>query len=203
MSISKVDICNLALSRLAISSTVENIDNPQKKEERVFKKWYDVSRATAIKLMKPSFAKKRDIWAKAVHEPAFGFINAYKYKNECLRILGIGNLYEKTNNYSIEGSFLLTNADYSEGLPVRYLVDINDPDKYPPDFIQLFSWQLAYDVCPEMSNSREKFSDISNLLPLKIAQYCGTDAQESPPIRIVRSGLRQARRGFGTLGSKP
>lgn len=156
MSITQIDICNLALSRLGNRTTVENLDEPKKQEEKTFAKWYDISRKSALKLMLPSFAKTREIWAKVDgYKPAFGYDNAYKYKNDCVRILGVDNLDVKENDYSIEGEYLLTNYNFENGLPVRFIRDITDTSKFTADFIQLFSWLLAYDVCLEITKDRK------------------------------------------------
>lgn len=197
MAKTKTEICNLANSRLGGMGSVENIDNPEKDTEVVYSKWYDVSRRTALRQMMPSFAKKRALWARvAGYTPAFGYQYAYKYSKSCLKILGVGNLYEKSNNYVVEDGYILTNEYYEKGLPVRYIYDVEDISKFSDDFISLFAWILARDVCLELTDSPEKFSMIENILPTKIAEVCGVDAQENKPIRIERSNLRASRLGL-------
>jgi hypothetical protein len=197
MAKTKTEICNLASSRLGGMGSVENIDNPDKETEVVYSKWYDVSRRTALRQMMPSFAKKREKWAQvSSYVPAFGYKYAYKYSSKCLKLLGIGNLYEKDNNYAVEDGYILTNEYYKDGLPVRYIQDVEDVSKFTDDFVSLFAWFLARDVCLEITDSPEKFSMIENILPLKIAEVCGVDAQENRPIRIERSNLKAARLGL-------
>lgn len=197
----KVTVCNLALSRFGNKGSVENLDNPTKQTEVVCAKWYDIARKTALKHMMPSFARKREIWAQDISfVPAFGYEYAYKYKAECLKILGIGNLYEKYNNYAIEGEHLLTNVLYENGLPVRYVADVTNANKFTPDFIELFSWFLAREICIELTSSNEKYQQIEQILPLKIAEYCGVDTQQNPPIRISRSPVWKWRAGLVDFG---
>lgn len=197
------DICNLAVSHLGDKGSVENIEVPEKQTEIVCAKWYDVSRRTTLRQMMPSFARKREIWPlDAEYVPAFGYAYAYIYKPECLKILGIGNLSEKRNDYAVEDGHLMTNCSYEKGLPIRYVADIKDPSKYTPDFIDLFSWILAQNICIELTENDNKFAQISQILPLKIMEYCGVDAQENKPIRIERSGLMRARSGLWPLGRK-
>ena len=200
---SKVEICNLALSCIGDKGSVENIDEPSKQTEIVCAKWYDISRQTALKQMMPSFARKREYWALDVNgKPDFGYRYAYKYKNDCLKILGIGNLYEKRNDYAVEGGYLFINEHFPEGLPVRYVRDITDVTKYTPDFVHLFAWFLARDICTELMESSAKYAEIELILPMKIMEYCGVDAQENKPIRITRSRLMRARAGLYPLGRK-
>lgn len=196
MAKTKIEICNLALSRLGGMASVENIDAPEKETEVVCSKWYNTSRKTALRQMMPSFAKKRDCWVQASYTPAFGYKYAYKYDSKCLKLLGIGNLYEKDNDYVIEDGFVLTNTFYKDGLPVRYIYDVEEVSKFTDDFVSLFAWFLARDVCLELTESPEKFSMIENILPMKIAEVCGVDSQENRPIRIERSNLKAARLGL-------
>ena len=199
----KVTVCNLALSRIGNKGSVENIDQPTKQTEVVCAKWYDIARKSSLKHMMPNFARKREIWARDIsYTPAFGYDYAYKYKADCLKILGIGNLYEKKNNYAIGGEYLLTNDLYEDGLPVRYVADITNANKFTPDFIELFSWFLAREICIELTSSNEKYSQIESVLPQKIAEYCGVDAQENPPIRISHSQVPLWRAGMVDLRRK-
>lgn len=199
---SKVEVCNMALSRLGDKGTVENIDDPKKPAERDFNLWYDTARQASLKLMAPSFSRDRDIWPKLDYTPAFGYAYAYKYRNDCLRVLGIGNLDVKQDDYSIEGDMLLTNEHYPNGLPVRFVKDVIDVSKFTADFVRLFSFQLAYDVCMGVTNSTEKMAYMEQVLPMKIVEYCGTDAQENKPIRITRSPILEARAGLVRGSSK-
>lgn len=199
----KVTVCNLALSRFGNKGSVEDIDQPKKQTEIVCAKWYDISRKSALKHMMPNFARKREIWARDIgFTPAFGYEYAYKYKADCLKILGIGNLYEKRNDYSIEGEHLLINELFEGGIPVRYVTDVTNANKFTPDFIQLFSWFLARDICIELTSSDAKYQQIESILPQKIAEYCGVDAQENPPIRISRSPIPRWRAGMVDLRRK-
>lgn len=197
------DICNLALSHLGDKGSIESIEIPEKQTEIVCAKWIDVSRQTALRQMMPSFARKREIWPlDAEYVPAFGYEYAYLYKKGCLKILGIGNLYEKNNDYAVEDNHLLTNGMYETGLPVRYVADVKDPNKYTPDFIDLMSWVLASNICIELTENDNKFAQINQMLPVKIMQYCGVDAQENKPIRIEHSELMRARAGLWPMRRK-
>jgi hypothetical protein len=193
----KVEICNLALSCLGEKSTVENIDNPTKQSEIVCSKWYDVSRRTALRQLMPSFARKRDIWAvDGDYKPAFGYDFAYKYKNECLKVLGLGNIGDVRNDYAVEDSHILVNENYGEGLPVRYVADIKDLSVFTDDFVQMFAWFLARDICTELTSSSQKYAEIEQILDKKIQQFCSVDAQENKPIRVKNSELLRARGGL-------
>lgn len=200
---SKTEICALALSRLGQQNSIEDIDNPKKQTEVVCAKWYDVSRQSALKHMMPSFARKRAVWAlDADYVPAFGYDYAYKYQSGCLKILGVGETRSSKKDYEIEGGYLLTNEHYENGLPVRYVADIEDTSQFTPDFVQLFSWILASNICMELEIDMNKYQAIQQMLPQKIIEYCGVDAQENPPKRVSHSILEQQRLGLYPYGSK-
>lgn len=194
---SKTEICALALSRLGNQNSIEDIDNPKKQTEVVCAKWYDVSRQSALKIMMPNFARKRAVWAlDADYTPAFGYDYAYKYQSGCLKILGIGNTRSSKKDYEIEDGYLLTNTYYSDGLPVRYVADVTDTTQFTPDFIELFSWILARNICMELEVDMRRYEAIEQLLPQKIVEYCGVDAQENPPVRVSHSILEVERLGL-------
>lgn len=198
----KVEICNLALSCLGEKSTIENIDNPTKQTEIVCSKWYDVSRRTALRQLMPSFARKRELWAEdADYKPAFGYEYAYKYKNECLKILGIGNIGNK-EGYAVEDQHILINEYYEDGLPVRYVADVKDLSIFSDDFVQMFAWFLARDICTELTESSQKYGQIEEILAQKVQQFCSVDAQENKPIRVKNSDLLRARSGLYPVGGR-
>lgn len=192
----KTEICNLAISRLGDKNSIESIDRPKKQTEIVCAKWYDISRKTALKYMMPNFARKRDKWALSLdYTPAFGYKYAYKYPSDCLKILGIGNL-RNINTGTLENGYYLTNEYYENGLEVRYVYDVTDETRFSSDFIQLFSWFLARDICIELTSNTSKLKMIEDILPMKIAEFCGVDSQENPPIRISRSARYKWRNGY-------
>lgn len=106
-------------------------------------------------------------------------------------------------DYAVEGGYLLLNEYFEEGVPVRYVGDVTDPSKFTPDFVNLFSWILARDICIEITDSSQKYQQIEQILPAKIIEYCGVDAQENRPVRVSASNLLRSRAGLWPIyGSK-
>lgn len=203
MASTETEICNLALSRCGSKGSVESIDEPGKQTEIVCAKWYNVSRRTALKTMMPSFARRREFWPlEADYKPAFGYEYAYRYKSDCLKILGIGNVGSR-RDYAVEGGYLLLNEYFEAGAPVRFVGDVKDTSRFTTDFVSLFSWILARDICIEITDSSQKYQQIEQILPTKIIEYCGVDAQENRPLRVSSSNLLRARAGLWPVyGSK-
>lgn len=192
----KSDICNLALSRLGEKNTVENIDNPTTQAEKVFAKWYDVTRRAALRKMMPNFARVREIWAKSNYVPAFGYAFAYDYRTDCVKIIGVGNMDTPDNDYVVEGGYLLSNGQYESGLPVRYVKDVEDCGKFDDNFIELFSLMLAYNVAPELTESANRLNQLLQVIPQKVAEVIAVNSQENKPVIIKHSRLDAARRGY-------
>lgn len=193
----KSEICNMALSRLGDKSTVNDIDNPTTQAEKAFLLWYDTTRRSALERMMPSFARVREVWAKSNFTPAFGYAYAYDYRQDCVRVLGIGNLDEPDNDYVVEGNYIFTNSDYPDGLPVRYVKDVEDATYWSSMFVELFTLMLAYNVAPMLTESTSRLQYLHQTIPQKVAEVIAIGSQENKPFIIKRSRLKNARLGFG------
>lgn len=192
---SKVDICNMALSHLGNYGTVTNIDTPTNDKEITFALWYDITRQTTLKYLMPNFALARKVVAKLVETPIFGYAYAYEYPNDCLKVLGIGDIDQKGFNYTIEGGKIYTDVDYEEGMPIRYIKDIKDVNKFSPEFKMHFSFDLANNTALPITQDKDKAAFIIAQLPGKMAMLSGVNAQENPPVRRSISRFRTSRYG--------
>lgn len=200
--ISKVQICNMALSYLGNFASINNIDTPESQKETTFALWYDVTRQAVLKEYMPHFAMARRIVAKLVATNPFGYANVYAAPNDSLRIFGIDVVDAKTFNYTIEGGHLYTDEDYPDGLPLRFLKDVEDVTTFSPEFCKLLAAKLALNVAMEITQDAGKIQVLSSLLPKMEASVMGMSAQENKPIRISRSNFREARHGFVRPASK-
>lgn len=199
---SKVDICNLALAILGDKNTVEDIDNPKKSEEVVFKKWFDITLRSSLRRNMPSFAIKRELWAKTNYVPAFGYKNTYLYPNDCVKILGIGNVYEEVNNYSVEGNYLLCDEVFDAGIPVRYICHVTNTTLFPPDYVELLAYELAYNICANLTRDVSLLQNLSLKLKEKRFEYASVDSQENKPIRVSHSKYDRTGRTYNFMGKK-
>lgn len=194
---SKVDLCNMALGHLGNYGTVSNIDTPSNDKEITFALWYDISRQTFLKTIMPNFALARKVVAQVVIAPPFGsdlgYQKAYEYPSDCLKVLGIGEVKEKENNYAVEGNLIWTDQEYPNGLPLRYIKDVTDVTKMSPEFKMGFSIFLASNAAMDITQDVNKANTLLKMLPEKMATISGLNAQENMPIRISRSRFMAAR----------
>jgi len=192
--LSKVQICNQALSRLGSKSTVESIDSPQNKQELTFAKWWDITRRKALKELVPSFALRRRQVAMDAEAPAFGYGARFAYPSDCVKVLGFGEIQDNKNNFSIEGGWILTDDYQDDGyLNLRFVADVTDATTYSPEFTDVLSWYLAEATCLEITQDLEKYVAIEKVLAIKKAEAGGINSQENRPIRINESKFKKAR----------
>lgn len=199
---SKSDICNLALSHQGnYGNTISNIDTPTKDEERVMALWYDISRQFVLKMLMPNFALERVVVGQLAETPAFGYGYFYEYPNYALKVLGVGEIQDKENNYAIESTpngvmAIAHDFDYEDGMPIRIIRDVTDINRFSPETKLLLSHVLAANTCLAITQDAVKAKKLMDELPTHISAASGLNAQENMPIRISRSRFRQARYNF-------
>lgn len=194
---SKVDLCNMAVGHLGNYGTISNIDTPSDDKEVTFALWYDISRQNYLKMSMPNFALDRRVVSKVVKPPPFGidlgYQNAYEYPSDCLKVLGIGEVKDKENNFAIEGKDIWTDQVYDTGLPLRFIKDITDVTMMSPEFKLNFSIFLASNVCMDITQDVQKAKLLMTLLPEKLGVLSGLNAQENMPVRKSVSRFRASR----------
>lgn len=183
----KNEICNLALSRLGDRGTVESIDSPKNQAERAFAKWYDLTRKSVLRRNMPSFAIRREKWHLSDYVPPFGYGNAYRVSPECLKILGVGNVTNVINDYSVEGKYLFCDRCFKDGVEVRFISDVKNTDEFTPDFEELLSYELAANVCHELTQNVQMTQYLQQIVAIKRVELTGVDSQENRPVRINHS----------------
>lgn len=190
---SKVNICNMALSHLGNFGTVSNIDTPSNDKEITFSIWYDICRQSLLKMVMPNFAISRNIVAQLSETPPFGYAFYYEYPNNCLKVLGIGNARDKQNNYAVEENKIATDADFEDGLELRFIKDVTDVNQFSPEFKVLLSRWLAAHVCLDITQDATKATALWKEMPSHMSSLSGVNAQENMPVRISRSRFKASR----------
>lgn len=200
---SKVQICNMALGHLGNKNTVADIDTPTTGVESTFSLWYDISRQTFLKMTIPNFAIARKRVAQVSGTPPYPFSYMYEYPKDCLKVLGIGKVEEKRNDYTVENNKIYTDVLYSDGMPIRYIKDVVDVTAMSPEFVMGFSWFLASSVVMDVTQDLSKKKMIEEILPQKMSSLSSLNAQENRPIRISNSRFKEARyNGFVSTTDK-
>lgn len=196
---SDVQLCNLALGHMGDFGTIESIDVPETANELIFAKWYDVSRQTWLKKVMPNFAMSRENVAANEESDKADFRYSFPFPSRCLKVLGIGEVQNRRNDYTVEENLIYTNVEYPNGLPVRFIKDVTDISKWSSEAIVGFSWFLAEQASMEVTQNAQIFEAMAIKSKQEMVFVSGINAQENRPIRISRSRNRQARQvGFPT-----
>jgi len=201
MANTKSSVCNMALRRLGDYAGVSDIDTPTTDIEKIFSEVWDLIRQKTLKALIPSFATARKVVSAHTETPAFGWSTAYEYPDDCLKLLGIGEVEEKENNYAIEQlpsgkKAIMTEEDGTSGINIRYIKDETDVSKFTSDFITLMSWELAYATCMAITKDLERLTYMEQILPRKRSEMGAVDSQENRPIRISHSKFYKGRSTF-------
>jgi len=199
---SKSIICNFALTYLKQDASVKNIDTPNNPIERVFALHYDFQRELMLRKLVPSFAVK---YVKAVKldEPMTGFASSFQYPKDAVKVLGIGNVEDSRNNYSVLGGAIHCDDDYPDGIPLRIIYNEEDTSRFSQEFIELFSLKLAIATCLKITGDEKLLKYLLGLYPTLQRSLMSLDATENKPIKIRRSKSKLSRYSTNTrLGIK-
>ena len=141
----KVDVCNIALSRIGI----ENIEVLTEASEpaRACSQFYDHCRRVVLRKYPWTLATRRVQLAELTEKPQ-GFSYAYRYPSSCLALRKLYN--ERFDNipaytgYQIvsdtAGRVIYTNVS---NVSAEYTADIEDTGLFDEQFIEALSWKLA------------------------------------------------------------
>ena len=198
---SKIDICNLALDQLGNFGTVSNIDTPTNDKERTFALWYDISRQFVLKLMMPNFALTRLNVSQLVETPTFGYSYFYEYPATALKILGVGDVCDKENNYNIERTpagvkAISHDTDYTTGMDIRIITDVEDINSWSPESKMILSQYLAAHTAKTILQDNTLAARMLADLPGSMSMASGVNAQENVPIRISNSRFKASRYNY-------
>lgn len=211
------ELCTQALSSIGVSEKGLDLDSPKTVSERECLSWYDDIRQNTLISSRPSFAQdRRNIAQPFDPVPSPGFIYKFPVPADALVVMGIGEEWNKTNNYTIEGNFILTNSvltrqiDASNGnnekqayILCRFLRDEKDVSKMSPSFKRAFVLNLAATLSRILRQDHNQFRSISEAARIETANCAAIEGQQNMPIRIEKSRFRRSKRaGIPTLARK-
>ncbi|MEG2765758.1 MAG: hypothetical protein RR910_08415 [Acidaminococcaceae bacterium] len=151
----KIEICNLALSRIGM----ENIDRMDEASEqaRTCNQFYDACRKITLRKFPWPFATRR-VQLAAVHNKDKEFEYIYRYPANALLVR---KMYSENfcglpdkNNYKImsddSGLLILTNVPKAW---LEYTANVEDCTLFDDEFMQCLSWKLASDIAFKLTSN--------------------------------------------------
>lgn len=151
MSLSAVQICNLALMKVGDVSISALTDSS--KEARACNVFYPAMRDELLQSHPWNFALKRaDISAQVTTTPAFEWDYAYTLPTNplCLRVW---ELYGSEAEWVVEDGELLTNQE--EDIFVRYIAQITDTGKFSPAFCNCLAQRLGAELATKLADDKK------------------------------------------------
>lgn len=174
---SSIEICNDALTMLS-QEPVMALDDTTK-ASRLCKQRYEPVRDALLRSYPWSFAMKREILARDLESPAFGYANAYSLPVDCVRVVSIN---DRTQEWQVEGRKVLTNADR---VNLRYIRKVEDPNEMDAMFRECLTLKLAADMCMSLTSNIDLKSMYEQLLERKINLAYNASAIESTPPEVI------------------
>jgi len=198
--ISPVDICNLALDRIA-QTAIASIEDPNNDSEETMARWYDQTRRELLRSYVWNFAKGRTLITRT-GTPDFDYTDKYLLPNDFVRVLSLGGYSEidAIKNYDIEGKSILLNYGGATSVKLRYTKDIQDVSLFDALFIKLLYLHIAKNVCYKYTVKASIVEGLEAELTREELQAVSVDGQERPPRHRHESKVMNQRRGFSGPG---
>lgn len=154
MSLTSVDICNMALGHVGAANSITAIDGTDTSAEATqCKLWYDQCRKDVLTLYNWSFARKRDDLVELLTDDppdSWGF--RYAYPSDCLKVCYLVNPvgrdadavpYELELNADDSARTILTDLDDAV---MVYTKDVETVTQFTPQFVDMLAHWLAYRI---------------------------------------------------------
>lgn len=137
---SKVQICNLALSRLGASTITALNDNTT--EAKLCSTFFDDLADRAMIQGSWTSTIRRVGLPKTTNTPSFGYTFEYQLpvNPKCLKVLAVNEEISGCIDYRIEGDKLLTDEN---SIKIRYVAQLTDTESYEPLLTEAIEILLA------------------------------------------------------------
>lgn len=182
---SKLDICNLALSRFG-QGYISDV-NADTESARLLSLNYDQCLRESLQDFAWPFAAKIQALATSA-EKVDGWAYVYSYPANCAKVLRVfpaggsrAPEKEKWEEYTT-GTVILIACDIP-GAYAKYTYIVADPTLYPPLFTKALSYKLASEVATSLASSQKGVEMYQRYqLAIGEAQLAGATEGHTPPV---------------------
>lgn len=198
---SQVDICNLALGKLAQDKTISSLSE-QSKEARLFGRVWDLKRDEVLADAMWPFALTSVALAQANDAPLLGWTYRYARPADCLTLVAVtdengmrlgrrlgdwcdpmGSLrqryaYEYEVTHGEQSSCICTDIEAAYAV---YITRIEDTGRYPPKFVEALACKLAEEIAPALIGDAglNKKGDLKQLYLIALGNASAHDFNEA------------------------
>lgn len=181
--LSKVEMCNLALSSIGLSELIQSLDDdttPARQCKLLFKP----SAIELLTLYNWSFAERKQYLALLDSVEPVDYRYAYSYPSNCLRFRGIYSSLSSSEPipYGIQlsedgkGRYVITDQPTAIGI---FTVDVSDDTgAWSEFFSSAFVWKLASKLVTPLTRNSGLIKTIIQLAQINIAEMVSLDCNE-------------------------
>ena len=187
---SKVNICNMALSRIGASTITSLTDGTQ--EAKLCNTFFDNLADRAMMQGSWSSTLKRVVLAQTTNTPAFQYDYEYQLPVDpkCLKVLMIDEDVDGEHKYSIEDDKLLTDKN---GVSIKYIAQITDPENYDPMLTEAIEVLLAAYLVYPLTGSQSGALEFANKYEELVDKNLAIDGQQGSADVFVQIDLTKDR----------
>lgn len=200
---SAADICNIALDYFGERGDVSSIEIPEKPNEVIMARHYDLVRQSLLREYTWNFARAEATLART-GDGGLDYVDRFLLPTDCLRLISIGQWHCKIHDYNILGKEVYINrqvitpsSSSTNALQIRYIKDVTNVADMDSLFIRLFALYLAAEVAYKFSNERNQAAMLNELITRELPKAISINAQEKKPKKVERSRWIEARRWAG------
>lgn len=156
----KTGICNLAISHLAVSKEIANVETERSEEAKACRRFYAPALAEALRdFPNPSLTVQANLALVTdnTSDTDAEWSYSYRYPSDCSKAMRIlsgdrNDTPETRVPYRIiadsQGKLILTDR---EDAILEYAQTSDSPDQWFPDFVMAFSLLLAFYIAPRVT----------------------------------------------------
>jgi len=187
---SKVQICNMALSRLGASTITSLTDNTT--EAKLCNTLFDDLADRVMVQGSWTTTIFRAALALTTNTPSFGFSYEFQLPVDplCLKVLDINEAKPGTLEYRIEGDKLLCD---SSTIKIRYIGKLTDTEEYGPLLTEAIELLLASYLAFPITGDRMIAQSMREEYSIFLANNLAVDGQQGSKDKIISDGLIDVR----------
>lgn len=152
MSLSEVEICNMALAKIGSDSFITSLAD-ETKAARHLSIFYAPIRDSLLRSHLWRFARKQYQLAPLVTEPLFDGGKYFQMPTDCIRVITPDDEYfERYGRWSVEGDKIKADTDL---LQIVGIERVTDTSRFDTIFTEALATRIAHELCMPLAQSVE------------------------------------------------
>jgi hypothetical protein len=149
MPLSAVQISNLALARIGIQQSIDDLEEASA-EARACNLAFGPCRDELLEGFPWPFANRTAVLGLVAEDPTDTWAYAYRTPSDCLIARSLGDDIPFAISGDSSGGLIYANI---EPATLEYTASITDPGLWPVSFGQALAWRVALDIAPGLART--------------------------------------------------